>query len=61
MSTSGPRRVRVHHLAAAKQRGERLTMLTSYDAVTAAIGALTTKGVVTATTTAKKDLLFSAY
>ncbi|WP_136519718.1 3-methyl-2-oxobutanoate hydroxymethyltransferase [Cellulomonas telluris] len=30
-----PARVRVHHLQAAKQRGERLTMLTAYDAVTA--------------------------
>ncbi|MGH3588522.1 MAG: 3-methyl-2-oxobutanoate hydroxymethyltransferase, partial [Pseudonocardia sp.] len=29
------RRVRVHHLAEAKERGERLTMLTAYDAVTA--------------------------
>ena len=29
--------VRVHHLAAAKARGERLTMLTAYDAVTASI------------------------
>ncbi len=38
MSTSDaptPRRVRVHHLQAAKERGERLTMLTAYDAVTA--------------------------
>lgn len=32
-----PKRVRVHHLAEAKQRGERLTMLTSYDAITARI------------------------
>ena len=31
------RPVRVHHLAAAKARGERLTMLTAYDAVTASI------------------------
>jgi 3-methyl-2-oxobutanoate hydroxymethyltransferase len=30
-------RVRVHHLAQAKEKGERLTMLTAYDAVTAAI------------------------
>ncbi|MBD7918222.1 3-methyl-2-oxobutanoate hydroxymethyltransferase [Cellulomonas sp. Sa3CUA2] len=40
MSTSDaptPRRVRVHHLQAAKERGERLTMLTAYDAVTARI------------------------
>jgi 3-methyl-2-oxobutanoate hydroxymethyltransferase len=29
------RRVRVHHLAEAKARGERITMLTAYDAVTA--------------------------
>ncbi len=38
MSTSDaptPRRVRVHHLQAAKERGERLTMLTAYDALTA--------------------------
>ncbi|WP_019136892.1 3-methyl-2-oxobutanoate hydroxymethyltransferase [Cellulomonas massiliensis] len=32
-----PKRVRVHHLREAKERGERLTMLTAYDAVTAAI------------------------
>jgi 3-methyl-2-oxobutanoate hydroxymethyltransferase len=32
-----PRRVRVHHLRQAKERGERLTMLTAYDAVTARI------------------------
>ncbi|MFB7798626.1 3-methyl-2-oxobutanoate hydroxymethyltransferase [Isoptericola sp. NPDC056618] len=31
------RRVRVHHLAEAKERGEKLTMLTAYDAVTARI------------------------
>ena len=31
------RPVRVHHLARAKERGERLTMLTAYDAVTARI------------------------
>ena len=30
-----PRRVRVHHLRAAKERGERLSMLTAYDAPTA--------------------------
>src|SRR5690625_4550767 len=30
-----PRRVRVHHLQAAKERGERLSMLTAYDAPTA--------------------------
>ncbi len=36
MATTPPR-VRVHHLAQAKERGERLTMLTAYDAVTAAI------------------------
>ncbi|RHA37599.1 3-methyl-2-oxobutanoate hydroxymethyltransferase [Cellulomonas rhizosphaerae] len=32
-----PKRVRVHHLREAKQRGERLTMLTAYDAATASI------------------------
>ncbi|MBW0254983.1 3-methyl-2-oxobutanoate hydroxymethyltransferase [Cellulomonas sp. PS-H5] len=32
-----PRRVRVHHLAEAKARGERLTMLTAYDFATARI------------------------
>lgn len=32
-----PRRVRVHHLAEAKERGEALTMLTAYDALTARI------------------------
>lgn len=32
-----PRRVRVHHLRQAKERGEPLTMLTAYDAVTARI------------------------
>lgn len=31
------RRVRVHHLRAAKERGERLTMLTAYDTPTAMI------------------------
>ena len=31
------KRVRVHHLREAKQRGERLTMLTAYDAATASI------------------------
>lgn len=31
------RRVRVHHLAEAKQRGEKLTMLTAYDYATARI------------------------
>ncbi len=34
---TGPRRVRVHHLAEAKTRGEKITMLTAYDAVTARI------------------------
>ncbi|QCB93366.1 3-methyl-2-oxobutanoate hydroxymethyltransferase [Cellulomonas shaoxiangyii] len=34
-SPARPARIRVHHLQAAKQRGERLTMLTAYDAVTA--------------------------
>ncbi|MPV37482.1 3-methyl-2-oxobutanoate hydroxymethyltransferase [Georgenia subflava] len=32
-----PRRVRVHHLRQSKERGEPLTMLTAYDAVTARI------------------------
>lgn len=32
-----PRRVRVHHLAQAKERHEPLTMLTAYDAITARI------------------------
>ncbi|MBE1876206.1 3-methyl-2-oxobutanoate hydroxymethyltransferase [Myceligenerans pegani] len=31
------KKVRVHHLAAAKERGEKITMLTAYDAVTAAL------------------------
>ena len=31
------KRVRVHHLVAAKEAGERLTMLTAYDAPTARI------------------------
>lgn len=35
--TNGPKRVRVHHLADAKARGEKLAMLTAYDAVTATI------------------------
>jgi 3-methyl-2-oxobutanoate hydroxymethyltransferase len=42
--TTGPepgaldvRRVRIHHLREAKRRGERFTMLTSYDALTAGI------------------------
>ena len=35
--TEIPKRVRVHHLRAAKQAGRRLTMLTAYDAVTARI------------------------
>ena len=35
--TQGPKRVRVHHLAEAKVKGEKLAMLTAYDAVTAAI------------------------
>lgn len=39
MSTSppAPKRVRVHHLREAKERGERVTMLTAYDAPTARI------------------------
>lgn len=32
-----PAHMRVHHLAQAKERGEKLTMLTAYDAVTAKI------------------------
>lgn len=32
-----PKRVRVHHLAEAKARGEKITMLTAYDGVTATI------------------------
>ncbi|GGB92451.1 3-methyl-2-oxobutanoate hydroxymethyltransferase [Cellulomonas carbonis] len=37
-STAAPlRRVRVHHLRQAKERGERITMLTAYDAPTARI------------------------
>lgn len=32
-----PRRVRVHHLREAKERGEKITMLTAYDAPTARI------------------------
>lgn len=32
-----PKRVRVHHLADAKARGEKITMLTAYDAVVARI------------------------
>ncbi|MBD8077522.1 3-methyl-2-oxobutanoate hydroxymethyltransferase [Cellulosimicrobium arenosum] len=32
-----PRRVRVHHLTELKARGEKITMLTAYDAVTAQI------------------------
>jgi 3-methyl-2-oxobutanoate hydroxymethyltransferase len=32
-----PKRVRVHHLREAKERGERITMLTAYDAPTARI------------------------
>ena len=35
--TPTPRRVRVHHLREAKARGERITMLTAYDAPTAQI------------------------
>jgi 3-methyl-2-oxobutanoate hydroxymethyltransferase len=36
-SSARPKRVRVHHLAEAKARGEKITMLTAYDAVTAHI------------------------
>ena len=32
-----PRRVRVHHLREAKERGEKITMLTAYDAPTARV------------------------
>lgn len=35
--TTTPKRVRVHHLREAKERGEKLTMLTAYDAPTARI------------------------
>lgn len=35
--TAPPRRVRVHHLRDAKARGERITMLTAYDALTARV------------------------
>ncbi|HWS59028.1 MAG TPA: 3-methyl-2-oxobutanoate hydroxymethyltransferase [Actinotalea sp.] len=34
---AAPRRVRVHHLQQAKQRGERITMLTAYDALIAQV------------------------
>lgn len=37
MTSDAPKRMRVHHLQAAKQRGEKLVMLTAYDAVTARI------------------------
>src|SRR5699024_454880 len=37
VNTAAPRRVRVHHLREAKQRGERLTMLTAYDTPTAQV------------------------
>ena len=38
MSESNPpRRVRVHHLREAKERGERITMLTAYDVPTATV------------------------
>ncbi|WP_418277965.1 3-methyl-2-oxobutanoate hydroxymethyltransferase [Isoptericola jiangsuensis] len=33
----GARRVRVHHLRQAKEQGEKITMITAYDAATAAI------------------------
>lgn len=36
-ASGAPKRFRVHHLAEAKARGEKVTMLTAYDAVTAAI------------------------
>src|SRR6266540_6576520 len=34
---SSPKRIRVHHLLAAKERGEKWPMLTSYDQYTASI------------------------
>ncbi|WP_460754447.1 3-methyl-2-oxobutanoate hydroxymethyltransferase [Myceligenerans cantabricum] len=34
---SSVKKVRVHHLASAKERGEKITMLTAYDAVTATL------------------------
>lgn len=37
VASAPPKRVRVHHLAEAKERGERLTMLTAYDFATARI------------------------
>ena len=37
MTSDAPKRVRVHHIQAAKERGDRLVMLTAYDAVTARI------------------------
>lgn len=36
-ATGGPRRIRTHHLREAKERGERFSMLTSYDQYTAQI------------------------
>ena len=36
-SADRPRRVRVHHLREAKERGERIVMLTAYDAMVAAL------------------------
>ena len=36
-STQRTRRVRVHHLREAKERGERITMLTAYDAMVARV------------------------
>ncbi|MBN9374103.1 MAG: 3-methyl-2-oxobutanoate hydroxymethyltransferase [Cellulomonas sp.] len=37
MTSDAPKRVRVHHLQAAKDKGDKLVMLTAYDAVTARI------------------------
>lgn len=37
MISDAPKRVRVHHIQAAKERGDKLVMLTAYDAVTARI------------------------
>lgn len=37
MTSEAVKRVRVHHLQAAKERGDKLVMLTAYDAVTARI------------------------
>ena len=36
-SSTGPKRVRAHHLRAMKERGEKIVELTAYDAVTSAL------------------------